>query len=101
MGEGCFYENGKENGVDYVAANGNPGSPVARAQSLEDIESISVDKSLPSTLLPSTKSRKLSFERSDSKRYNCWVYDSKLTLPISSLNHGKKLLSCEMMNLVA
>lgn len=66
-GEGRCYENGKGNGVDYVAANGDPGAPVARAQSLDDIESISVDKSVPPTLLPSTKSRKLSFERSDPK----------------------------------
>ncbi|KAJ8444347.1 hypothetical protein Cgig2_019905 [Carnegiea gigantea] len=76
-GEGRCYENGKGNGADYVAASGNPGAPVARAQSLDDIESISVDKSVPSTLLPSTKSRKLSFERSDSKRYSSWVHDSE------------------------
>lgn len=77
-GEGRCYENGKGNGVDYVAANGNPGAPVARAQSLDDIESISVDKAVPPTLLPSTKSRKLSFERSDSKRYSSWVHDSEV-----------------------
>lgn len=66
IGENRCYENGKINS-DYGAANGDPGVSVARAQFLEDIESMSLDKPMPPTLLPSAKSRKLSFERSEPK----------------------------------
>ncbi|KAL2941745.1 Polycomb group protein VERNALIZATION 2 [Bienertia sinuspersici] len=68
-GEYCSsYENGNANGMDHVATNSNPGLPVARAQSLEDIDyaqSTWPDKNV--TLPPAAKSRKLSSERSESR----------------------------------
>lgn len=70
-GESCYsYENVNANGLDYVAANSNPGAPVARAQSLEDIDCIQStdgDKNVSLTLLPAAKSRKLSSERTDAR----------------------------------
>lgn len=72
-GELCYsYENGNANGVDYVAANSNLGVPVARAQALEDIDCIQItsgDKNTSSVLLPAAKSRKLSSERTEPRRY--------------------------------
>uniref|UniRef100_A0A803L4M5 Uncharacterized protein n=1 Tax=Chenopodium quinoa TaxID=63459 RepID=A0A803L4M5_CHEQI len=68
-GELCYsYENGNANGMDYVAANSNPGVPVARALPLEDIDCVQstcADKMMSLTLLPAAKSRKLSSERTE------------------------------------
>ncbi|XP_021772504.1 polycomb group protein EMBRYONIC FLOWER 2-like isoform X1 [Chenopodium quinoa] len=68
-GELCYsYENGNANGMDYAAANSNPGVPVARALSLEDIDCVQStcgDKMTSLTLLPAAKSRKLSSEQTE------------------------------------
>ncbi|KAH9607105.1 hypothetical protein KSS87_005034 [Heliosperma pusillum] len=66
----CSFENAVSNGTSCVVGNGNQGVPVARAQSVEDIEcshNMSVERSLTTSLLPHAKSRKLSSDRTDSR----------------------------------
>ncbi|XP_048499287.1 polycomb group protein EMF2B isoform X2 [Beta vulgaris subsp. vulgaris] len=69
IGDLCYsFDNGNVNGLDSVAAEDNPGVPVARAQSLEDIDCVQStcgDKNMSLTLPPAAKSRKLSSERTE------------------------------------
>lgn len=85
IGDLCYsFDNGNVNGLDSVAAEDNPGVPVARAQSLEDIDCVQStcgDKNMSLTLPPAAKSRKLSSERTEPRRY-VRLCDTQATFPL-------------------